>query len=169
MWIVPLDNRKIDSVKINNLIQAKDVNALKRQGSYVDVKAILESTLGLKLGVKGWASLHHKLTFLQQAVRHHEDALRNASKSSFSRNKQLLVNSLKLKIKVKNQTELERVVQNLLQYFAEKSFDPNEYFERTKIQNFAASSKLEGMSLPLVDQTQSLDDVLAKYRVAADG
>lgn len=152
-------------MKVSAILKIDNIQELKLLGSYCDVKNCLEKELGSKLGVIGWKSFFEKVNVLKEVVPLNKDYLTAiCDESSFKESKNNLSKLLGVKIKAKNLGELRSKIKNITLIFCSNIFDPHDYYEKTKLNKFKHSSKLEGIDIKIPDETDSLDSVLAKYR-----
>jgi len=152
-------------MKANTILKVNDVESLRSLGSYGELKSCLEGELGNKLGVNGWNSLFDKIVFIKGAVSlMKDDILSVYGNKSFSESKKYLSESLGIKVKARGWQVLKLKISNLIRLFSVNAFDPYEYYETTKLKKFRDSSKLEGIEVNILDESISLESVLAKYR-----
>ncbi|KPW55975.1 Uncharacterized protein ALO80_04189 [Pseudomonas caricapapayae] len=150
---------------LQQVLQAEQIDDLKRLGTFIDVKKCIEAQLMLKLGVNGWMALCSKLEALRAALRANNASVQLAAREkTFKDARRRLSESLGFKITAKNQTELDRVIQTCSMYRFNHATDPHKRFEQNKRRNFINSSKLEGIHLHFTDEETSLEMILAKHR-----
>lgn len=152
-------------MKATTILKASDINELRSLGSYYDVKNSLEKELSNKLGVNGWGSLFEKIKTLKEIVSAHKEYLSSAcEQNSFRNSKSEVSKLLKLRLKARSWVELKTKIKKIIAVFYSDTFDPYEYYEKTKLKKFKNSSKLEGIDIDIPDETVSLENVLMKYR-----
>lgn len=146
-------------------LQAEDVVGLKGFGSFLYVKQRVESQFGLKLGARGWVALVSKFKLLSLSVGENYEIINLLlAKESFVSAKLKVSKLLGFKLTVRNPSELESAVLNLLALSRLEEFDPHKRFEESKLKNFRNSSRLEGIIMPWSSEKKSLDSILAKHR-----
>jgi len=146
-------------------LQAEDVVGLKEFGSFLYVKQLMESQFGLKLGARGWVALTSKFKLLSLSVSENCDNINLLIvKEPFASAKLKVSKLLGFKLTVRNSSELESAVLNLLALSRLGEFDPHKRFEERKLKNFRNSSRLEGIIIPWSCEKKSLDSILAKHR-----
>lgn len=152
-------------MKAKTILEASDVQGLRSLGAYSYVKNTLEKHLGNKLGVTGWDSLFEKLQDLKNIIADNKEyLLAVCNKNDFNESKAEVYKILKLKISAKDKGELNTKIELLISFFSCSSFDPFEYYEKTKFKKFQNSSKLEGLEIEAPNEETTLESVLAKYR-----
>lgn len=152
-------------MKASVIMKASNVEDLKSLGSYREVKKCLEDELGTKLGINGWDSFYGKILSIKGAV----TSLKKEVKSIYEDNKFLEAKSylskvLGVKVKARGWEVLKLKISKLMNLFIENSFDPHEYYEKTKLKKFRESSKLEGIFVNFPDESISLESILAKHQ-----
>ncbi len=152
-------------MKTTAALKANDIEELKLLGSYFEVKNNIEKELGMKLGVKGWNSLFDKIKLLKKLIASNKsDFSVVCNENSFTKSKNIISKIIGLKVKAKSWNELRSKIENLIIVFCNNIFDPYEYYEKTKINKFINSSKLEGINIVVSDETHSLESILKKYK-----
>lgn len=153
------------NMKASSILKADSIEKLRSLGSYYSVKSCLEEALGNKLGVTGWESLFEKVNFLKDIVFSNKDYLLSICDAySFKESKHQVAELLRLRLKVRGRSELREKIGKVIAIFCANFFDPYDYYERTKLNKFKNSSKLEGIQIETPDESSSLESVLAKYR-----
>jgi len=152
-------------MKTTAALKANDIEELKLLGSYFEVKNNIEKELGMKLGVRGWNSLFDKIKLLKKLIASNKsDFSVVCDENSFTKSKNIISKIIGLKVKAKSWNELRSKLENLIIVFCNNIFDPYEYYEKTKINKFINSSKLEGINIVVSDETHSLESILKKYK-----
>lgn len=143
----------------------ENLDALKSAGSYLCVKKNIETTLGIKLGVKGWDSLFGKLCLLKKTI-NSQPMQPEQSLSSLPLNtlKQRVWQLLQIKIAARTKSEYLASLKRLWRFFLIEKFDPFKRFEEIKRRNFIESSKLEQLDLSDVQPFSSVQEVVKKYK-----
>ncbi|MCK4091350.1 hypothetical protein HCY66_14940 [Acinetobacter radioresistens] len=152
-------------MKAQAIIQASNVEDLKKLGSYKDVKDFLEKEFDTRLGGRSWISLFKKLKLLKDTFSSQE--IENLSKykdETLSDSKKRISRLLAIEIKAKTHKELEMKVKKLFSFFSFNGFDPYEYYEKTKFSKFQNSSNLEGLKIDIPNPSTSLESIIAKYQ-----
>lgn len=150
---------------LQQILQAEDIEDLKKLGKFFDLKKAVESQLMLILGVNGWASLYRQLKRLERSISSNKDSLyRAAETNDFKSVRYSLSETMGFTLTVKSQADLDTLIKNCLAYAVEQDVSPYKHFEDKKIKNFINSSKLEGIHLPFPESKASLESVLAKHR-----
>lgn len=150
---------------LQNALNAKTLEDLKRLGKFLYVKRTIENQLDLKSGAQGWTSLLAKIKHLQLFLYTNRELIYSQCEAlplNDARDK--ISNSLGFKIHSKNHSELIAHIQRLERFFPRYNFDPYARFEETKLNNFISSSKLEGLTITPPDPKASLSSLLAKHR-----
>jgi len=149
----------------NTILKASDIQELKALGSYLEVKRSFEEELNSKLGATGWASFFDKVNSLKEVVSSNKDYLASiCDDNSFKESKNKMSKLLNIKVKAKSWIELKRKIEIFIALFCANIFDPYDYYEKTKLEKFKNSSKLEGIDIQVPDETVLLESVLAKYQ-----
>lgn len=152
-------------MKTSSILKADSIETLRSLGSYYSVKSCLEEALGNKLGVTGWESFFEKINFLKDIVFSNKDHLLAICDGySFKESKHQVAELLRLRLKARDQRELREKIKKIIAIFCANFFDPYDYYERTKLNKFKNSSKLEGIQIETPDESTSLESVLEKYR-----
>ncbi len=152
-------------METNKILKASDVIELRSFGSYLEVKNNFEKEIHNKLGVNGWNSFFEKIQKLKKIVTLNKDILVSVcNEKSFSESKKEISKILKLKVTARGWSELKRKVELIIKIFCFGIFDPYEHYEKTKLNKFKNSSKLEGIDIVYPDEKTSLESVLAKYK-----
>ena len=152
-------------METNKILKASDVVELRSYGSYLEVKNNFEKEIHNKLGVNGWNSFFKKIQKLKKVVSSNKDFLVSVcDEKSFSESKKEISRILKLKITARGWPELKRKVEIIITIFCSGIFEPYEYYEKTKLNKFKNSSKLEGIDIEYPDENTSLESVLEKYK-----
>ncbi len=152
-------------MKISVVLKANNIEELKLLGSYFEVKTHLEKELGIKLGVTGWSSLFDKVNLLNELIHLNKSYLLSiCDESSFKESKEKISNIIKVEVRAKSSGELRNKVENLVLVFCNNAFDPYEYYEKTKLNKFKNSSKLEGIDIEISNENESLENILEKYK-----
>lgn len=152
-------------MKAQAIIQASNVEDLKKLGSYKDVKNFLEKELDAKLGGRSWISLFTKIKLLKKTFSSHEKEILNIYKGeTLSDSKKRISKLLAIEIRVKTHKELEMKVKEMFSFFSSNKFDPYEYYEKTKFRKFQNSSRLEGLTIDIPNASTSLESIIAKYQ-----
>lgn len=152
-------------MKTSIILQASNVHELRSSGSYYDVKNSIEKELDNKLGVNGWDSFFEKIQALKETVPLNKDYLLSVcKKNSFKESKKEISKLLGINIKARDWLELKNKIKLIINVFCSSAFDPYVYYEKTKLEKFKNSSKLEGIDIEIPSETTSLESVLAKYR-----
>jgi len=147
------------------ILKASDIQELKLLGSYPEVKRSFEKELGSKLDAIGWELFFEKVNALKEVVCSNKDYLASiCNENSFKESKNKISKLLNIKVKARGWSELKRKVEKFIMLFCPNAFDPYDYYEKTKLENFKNSSKLEGIEVQIPDETVSLKSVLAKYQ-----
>ncbi len=150
---------------MNAVLKASNVQELKSLGSYLEIKKNFEKELGSKLGATGWKSFFEKVNTLKKVVSSNKDYLASiCDENSFKESKNKTSKLLNVKIKARGWNELKRKIELFITLFCTNIFDPYEYYEKTKLEKFKNSSKLEGIEIQITDETVLLESVLAKYQ-----
>jgi hypothetical protein len=89
--------------------------------------------------------------------------------TEFKETKEKVSEVLGLKIKARSWSKLKSKIEHIIDVLYLSYFDPYEYYEKTKLQKFKNSSKLEGIEIEIPSEKNSLADVLAKYRRPSHG
>lgn len=138
---------------------------LKRYGTYFSVKKSIEKEIGTKLGGRSWKDLYEKIINIKAVVEKEETLLDTSCLDcDFTRIKTKIQKLLTIKIPSKNIEELKNLINKLVKYFCKTSLSPYERYEKNKKRNFISSSKLEGINIPEKNTSDSLDDILNRYR-----
>ncbi len=154
------------NVSITKILSCKSVEELKSLDSYLGLKRLVEDKLGFKLHVKGWVSLFNRIKSLKSIVSRKKNELeRIPDAQSFVEAKRKANNVLGFKINAKELSKLKEMLSSLISVFSQAVFSAHERFESTKVRNFIHSSRLEGIDISSQKPEQSLDSILAKYRV----
>lgn len=149
----------------NTILKASNIQELKSLGSYLEVKRIFEKELGDKLGVIGWKSFFEKVNALKEIVSSNKDYLASiCDENSFKESKNKTSKLLKVKVKARGRNELKRKIEIFITLFCANIFDPYDHYEKTKLEKFKNSSKLEGIEVQIPDETVLLESVLTKYQ-----
>lgn len=149
----------------NTILKASDIQELKALGSYLEVKRSFEGELDSKLGATGWKSFFDKVNSLKEVVSSNKDYLASiCENNSFKESKNKISKLLNIKVKAKSWMELKRKIEIFIALFCANIFDPYDYYEKTKLEKFKNSSKLEGIDIQVPDETVLLESVLAKYQ-----
>ncbi len=146
-------------------LKANDIKELKSLGSYFEVKNHIEKELGIKLGVRGWNSLFYKINTLKKFIfqnKYNFSAI--FDENSFKNSKDIISKNIGLKVKAKSWRDLRSKIENITIVVCNNIFDPHEYYEKTKINKFKNSSKLEGIDIDVSNESNSLENILAKYK-----
>lgn len=152
-------------MKANAIIQANDVEDLKKLGSYKDVKNFLEKELDNKFGGRSWMSLFTKISFLKRTCSSQKkETLYIYNDETISDARKRISRLLGIEIRVKTHKELEIKVKKIISFFSSSKFDPYEYYEKTKFSKFQNSSKLEGIKIDIPNDSISLESIIAKYQ-----
>ncbi|MEJ2407483.1 MAG: hypothetical protein P8171_25095 [Candidatus Thiodiazotropha sp.] len=153
------------NININAIIRARNIKELQSFGSYVEIKNCIEKEIGSKLGATGWGSLFEKIHTLKESISSNKDNLNSLCYSdSIKESRDKISTLLDLKIKAKNWNDLRRKVDKIISIFSNTSFDAYEYYERTKLEKFKNSSKLEGIEVEIPDKETSIESILEKYK-----
>lgn len=154
------------NVSITKILGCKSVEELKLVDSYLGLKRSVEDKLGFKLHVKGWESFFNRIESLKSIVSKNKNELEKITDTkSFVEAKRKANNVLGFKINVKELSKLKEMLNSLISVFSQTVISAYERFESTKIRNFIHSSRLEGINISTQTSSQSLDSILAKYRV----
>ncbi|VAW27544.1 hypothetical protein MNBD_BACTEROID06-1244 [hydrothermal vent metagenome] len=152
-------------MKTTLVLKASDINELKLLGSYLEVKNHIENELGLKLGVRGWNSIFYKINALKKLiVSNKSNILAVCDENSFVKSKSIISKMIGIKVKAKSWSDLRSKIENMIILFCNNVFDPHEYYEKTKLNKFKNSSKLEGIDIDVSNESCSLESILAKYK-----
>jgi hypothetical protein len=157
-------------MNINTILKAANPQELRSLGSYGDVKNTIEHALDISLGVNSWASLFEKLRALATKTQSDKEALLSAcnlDNQALSQAK--ICELLEIKIHTNDHDTLNRKVERIIELFQRNEFDPHEYYEKTKLQKFKHSSRLEGIEIATPSAKNALNDVLKKYSRPARG
>ncbi|UAA40011.1 hypothetical protein KIH87_06590 [Paraneptunicella aestuarii] len=154
------------SISITKVLNCKNAEELKLLGSYLKLKRTIESELGFKLRVKGFRELFDRIHALKGIVSKKKDELENmADILPFIEAKPQAIRAIGFKLEARTPHELKRMLKSLISLFSNTSFSAYERYEQTKFNNFIHSSRLEGIQISAQSSEQSLESVLAKYRV----
>ncbi|MEZ8056344.1 YhfG family protein [Vibrio atlanticus] len=154
------------NVLITKILGCKSVEELKLLDSYLGLKRSVEDKLGFKLHVKGWESFFNRIEFLKSLVSKSKKKLeRIPDAKPFVEAKREVNNILGFKINVKERSKLKEILSSLISVFSQVVISAHERFESTKIRNFVHSSRLEGIDISNQMPEESLESILAKYRV----
>ncbi len=147
------------------ILKASNIQEFRSLGSYFEIKRSFEKELGSKLGAIGWKSFFEKINALKKIVSSNKDYLAFiCDENSFKESKNKISKLLKVKIKARGWNELKRKIELFIALFCANVFDPYDYYEKTKLEKFKNSSKLEGIEIQIPDETVLLESVLAKYQ-----
>lgn len=153
---------KYNHIIISNINSLAD---LKECGTYFFVKNSIEKELGTKLGGRSWKDLYIKITNIKSIVEKEEILLDTSCLDyDFLKARDKLQKILTIKITTKNIEELNILINKLVKFFRKSSLSPYERYEKNKKRNFISSSKLEGIDIPNKTTTDSLEDILKRYR-----
>lgn len=150
---------------IKKLINAKSIDELKSTGSYFETKKYLEEKIKTKLCVNGWTSLYKRIQKLKSlTAAEREVLLKELDGKKFNESKKTASDIFGIEIKATGRRQLKEKITIILKIFYRASFDPYEYYEKTKLKKFKHSSSLEGIKVNPKKTGTSLESVLAKYR-----
>lgn len=157
------------SISINNVLNSHDINELKAQGSFLELKQFTENQLSLKLKVRGWVSLFNKIKHLQGTTPKNRDTILNIiSNYPLPHAEKQIEKLIAVKFNTADSKQLTSHFLLLCKAFKKANFDPYQRFEETKRKNFQHSSRLEGVKIAVTPKS-SLEAVLAKYQRSANG
>ena len=157
-------------MKINTLIAASDLNQLKKQGSFREIKTFIETSIDNKLGITGWNSLYEKLEHLKKGVNSNEiNSMYSQSQKSLKQLKKEFSALLTINVTANTLIDLQRKIDLIINFFSSEPFNPFKHYENTKLDKFKNSSKLEGIIINHSNNTNSMEDILRKYRRQNDG
>lgn len=152
-------------MKARNVLVASNLYDLRALGSYLEIKNSLEKEIDNKLGVKGWKSLFYKIQVLKESALINKSLiLKENEVKSFKESKKAISKTLGINITARGWEDLNRKVNLIIAVFYSEPFDPYKYYEKTKLEKFKESSKLEGINIEFSDKNTSLESVLEKYR-----
>lgn len=153
-------------VSITKVLNSENVEELKLLDSYLGLKNSLEEKLGFKLHVKSWVSLFERIDSLKVIVSKKKDELEKiADLQSFIEAKRQVVNVLGFRLNAKGRSKLKQMLQSLISLFSNVKASAHERYESIKLKNFMHSSRLEGIKISDKKSKQSIESILAKYRV----
>lgn len=152
-------------MKASNLLGASNLDELRAQGSYLEIKSYLEKEIDNKLGVKDWDSLFHKIQTIKESVLVNKFLIQKMDKEkSLKESKGNISKILGIKITAKGWKDFSRKLNLIIFVFRTEKFDPHAYYEKTKLKKFKDSSRLEGINIELSDSNSSLESVLERYK-----
>lgn len=151
------------------ILSATSVEELKTVGAYLKVKAVVETTLCVKLGVRGWTSLFTKLQAIQGEFNRHRVQLQSLVRRENSGSRKTIENLLGIAIKSRNFDDLRTIVNHLNAAYKSEFEEEVAFFEETKRHNFKHSSRLEGIRINYSEPNETLESVLAKHRRTVNG
>lgn len=152
------------SISISKILNSHDINELKAQGSYLELKRVTENQLSLKLNVRSWVTLFDKVTHLQKAAPANKASILSIISSHPAEDaKKQIEKLIDVKFSTADSKQLKSHFLLLCKAFKKAAFDPYQKFEETKHKNFQHSSRLEGINMNVVAD-KSLESVLAKYQ-----
>lgn len=154
------------SGSFSQVLNSNNVEELQRVDSYLKLKNFIESELGFKLHVNGWVSLFERINFLKSTISKKKEELKKIlNVHSFPEAKRQTAKILGFNIDVKEHANLRKALNSLVSLFSNTKMSAYERYEATKRKNFIHSSRLEGIEIPSQKSKQSLESILAKYRV----
>jgi len=152
------------SISISKILNSHDINELKAQGSFLELKRVTENQLSLKLNVRSWETLFDKVRHLQKTAPTNKASILNIiSDHPVSAAKEQIEKLLEVKFSTTDSKQLKSHFLLLCKSLKKAAFDPYQRFEETKHKNFKHSSRLEGINMNVV-ANKSLESVLAKYQ-----
>ncbi|WP_122695029.1 hypothetical protein, partial [Pseudomonas viridiflava] len=100
---------------LQQILQAEDIEDLKKLGKFFDLKRAVESQLMLILGVNGWASLYRQLKRLERSISSNKDSLyRAAETNDFKSVRYSLSETMGFTLNLKSQADLDTLIKNCL-------------------------------------------------------
>lgn len=157
-------------MKTKAILKASNVQEMKSFGSYCDIKDAIEKEIDIKLGANSWASLFEKIKSLEEKVQSNKETLLATCKAgNFKETKERISEVLGLKIKARSWNKLKSKIERIIDVLYLSYFDPYEHYEKTKLEKFKNSSKLEGIEIETPSEKASLANVLAKHRRPSHG
>ncbi|WP_252178451.1 YhfG family protein [Endozoicomonas sp. 4G] len=152
-------------MNVNEILSASRIDELKKVGSYLEVKILIEEKIDNKLGVNGWKPLFYKIKAVKESVGLNKNKLISECDGDYlNKSKKKVSDILGFKVVAKNFNELKKKIDMIIVFFGSSTFDPYEHYEKTKLDKFKSSSRLEGIKIEFSNQDQTIEGVLAKYR-----
>lgn len=152
-------------MNVNIILNASNIQDLKSLGPYLDIKKSFEDEIDSKLGISGWASFFDKINSLKEVISSNKIYLASiCDENSFQESKNKTSKLLNIKVKAKSRNDLKRKIERFITLFCSNIFNPYDYYEKTKLEKFRNSSKLEGIEIQVPNKTARLENVLAKYQ-----
>lgn len=149
----------IDQLKI---ISSPD--DLKVLGSLKTIKNDINTTFGVIIKARSWQGLYEKIQMLKTQLKSHQHELQAFDEQTDLNTKQL---EKLLGFSFRPHTGVDDLIVMLSNCLKlARVLTPAERFELTKRRNFISSSLLEGIKLPPINDAESLDDIINRYRVA---